>query len=56
MEWLVYIMGAIAGISTGVFVLLMLFEFLWWPLGIYIGAAVASFLAFGWWLISKSMG
>ena len=55
MEYLVYIMGAIAGVSTGMFVLLMLFEFLWGPLGIYIGTAMISSIGFGWWMVASLM-
>ena len=46
----VYALAALAGASTGAFVLLMLFQLRWGHLFTYAGASVVGFLALGYWV------
>ena len=48
----VYVLAALAGTSTGAFVLLMLFQMRWGHLFTYAGASVIGFLALGYWVMS----
>ena len=53
MEYLVYIMGLIAGSSFGVFVALLLLEFKWVALSLFIVSSVIGAAAFVWWVLSN---
>ena len=51
----VYALAALAGASTGAFVLLMLFQLRWGHLFTYAGAGVVGFLALGWFVAFSFM-